>query len=449
MEDEEEIKSQSPNNLEVEKNSLHDKECENAAPKNVVLKAESKQCTCKQPQCENCTKKDDCEIFKGDVEQKIEEAKQSLEKRKSSKTKLWNFIFLLINVIVIAVIVIYQVNTEEGLSFEFLASSIGDRWWCLVCALFAFFGVMLCETIRNWILLYSSSKHNRPFLSYKVAGMGAYYDNITPLAVGGQPFQIFYMINRGEKPSVASGVPLARTIFGQLAFAITGFCVLIFSKVIAGGLEKVTYYAAVLGIVFQVLCTATILLLSISKKIGPAIVKGVLKFLSKIKIVKDSEKLYEKTMTFVQEYQYTMRYLVTSIGTFISAGVVSFLFVCMRVAVPFFICCAFVGFSVELYGTIFILSILIDAIMSYIPWPGASGVAEVSFTMLFSHPLVGLSGGALIWAMFLWRILTYYIYLLQGLLIMFYDYTHGNKKIPKTIEYFKKLDERRAKKNKE
>lgn len=446
MEDQEKDKSLSPNNLEAENNSVH--ALKNEEQKNEVSEVEVKthKCSCNKPECENCAKKDNCEIFQGDIEQKLEEAKQSVEKRKSSKTKLWNFIFLAINVIVIAVIVIYQTNTEEGLSFALLADLIGDRWWCLLCALGAFFMFMLCETIRNWILLYSSSKHNRPFLSYKTAGMGLYYDSITPLAVGGQPFQIFYMINRGEKPSVASGVPLARTIFGQLAFAITGFCVLIFSKIIAGGLPKVTYYAAVLGIVFQLVSTATILLLSVSKKIGPAIVKGVFRFLAKIRILKDSEKVYERVMTFVKEYQHTMRYLVTSIWTFIATGIVSFLVVCMRVAIPFFICCAFVGFSIELYGTIFILSILVDAIMSYIPWPGASGVAEVSFTMLFSHELVGLSGGALIWALFLWRILSYYIYLIQGLAIMSYDYLHGNKKIPRTIEYFKKVDERRARK---
>jgi len=270
--------------------------------------------------------------------------------------------------------------------------------------------------------------------------MGMYYDNITPMATGGQPFQIFYMINRGVKPSIASGIPFAKTIFAQLVFVIAGICVLIFSKIIAGGLPDVTYYAAVAGLIIQFFLTASIFLLSVSKHIGPAIVKGVLKLLSKIKIIKNPEETFAKVMQFVAEYQNTMRYLMNSIWHFLITGIISFMIVCVKALIPFFICSAFVGFSIELYGTVFILSILIDLIMSYIPWPGASGIAEVSFGLLFGHELVGLTGSSLIFAMLIWRVLTYYSFLIQGICIILYDFLRGNKKIPKTLARLRRID---------
>lgn len=449
MDGQKEKNSKSPN-LEAEKDSLHIEDCENLSIENTEEKSIDKECDCKgkTAKCENCRGKDYCEIFKNNIEQKLEEAKQSVEKHKSSKGKLWSFLFLLLNIIVFSVIIIVQINSEEGLSFASLVESIGDRWWCLLLALLSFAVFMFLESGRMWLLLKSSTKHNRPFLSYKVSSMGLYYDNITPFAVGGQPFQIFYLVNRGVKPSIATGIPLAKTIFSQLALVVAGVCVLIFSKIIAGGLSKVTYYAAVMGIVVQLVLTLSILLLAISKRIAPAIVKGILKFLAKIKIIKNSEQTFSRVMEFVREYQLTMQYLMTSPFTFLLAALDTFVLMCARICIPFFIVCAFVGFDIQLYGTVFIITILIDAIMSYIPWPGASGVAEASFVMLFSHPLINLSGSDLVWAMLLWRICTYYILLLQGVVIILYDYLHGNKKIPKTIEYFKKLDQRRLNKSK-
>lgn len=398
---------------------------------------------CKDKSCETCAEKENCEFANLNVEQKIEDAKKSVEKSRTSKSKLWSFIFLLINIIVFAVIIIYQINTEEGLSFGLLFELVGDKWWCLALALASFALYMSVEAFRYWLLLRATTKHNRPFLSYKVAAVGLYYDNITPLAVGGQPFQIFYLSNRGIKPSVASGIPFAKTIFAQLAFAITGICVLIFSKIIAGGLDRVTYYAAVFGIAIQLVLVGTILLLSTSKKIGPTIVRGIFNFLAKIKIIKDKEKSFAKVMNFVAEYQASMRALMANVVTFILTGVVSFLSICVKALIPFFIVCAFSGFNLDLYGTIFIITILIDAIMSYIPWPGASGVAEVSFSLLFSHSLIGLTGAGLVWAMLLWRILTYYSLLLQGVGVMVYDYLIGNKKIPRTIARLRKIERRR------
>ena len=319
---------------------------------------------------------------------------------------------------------------------------IGDNGWCLVCAVGAFLLFMALESFRYWLLIRRSTGHNRPFLSYKIAAMGMYYDNITPMATGGQPFQIFYMINRGVKPSVASGIPFAKTIFAQLVFVIAGICVLIFSKIIAGGLDEVTYLAAVVGLIIQFVLTFSIFLLSVSKRIGPAIVKWVLNLLKKMRIIKSPEETFSKVMQFVQEYQNTMRYLMSSIWHFLVTGFVSFLIVCVKVLIPFFICSAFVGFSVELYGTVFILSILIDLIMSYIPWPGASGIAEVSFSLLFTHALVGLTKGSpeLVFAILIWRVLCYYSFLLQGILVILYDFVHGNKKIPGTLRKLKRID---------
>ena len=79
---------------------------------------------------------------------------------------------------------------------------------------------------------------------------------------------------------------------------------------------------------------------------------------------------------------------------------------------------------------------MVDLAASFIPLPGGTGVAELSFTAIFAS----LMGSDIFWAMLIWRILTYYSYIIQGILITIYDYFRGNKK-QKWLEQKWKLEE--------
>ena len=68
---------------------------------------------------------------------------------------------------------------------------------------------------------------------------------------------------------------------------------------------------------------------------------------------------------------------------------------------------------------------MIELTLSFLPLPGGAGAAELSFTALFA---MYFGGGHLFWAMIIWRIFTYYGYILQGLIILVYDYFLGNKR---------------------
>ena len=69
--------------------------------------------------------------------------------------------------------------------------------------------------------------------------------------------------------------------------------------------------------------------------------------------------------------------------------------------------------------------ILVELATKYIPIPGGSGVAEISFSALF---MALFTDGTLFWAMLFWRIMNYFIYLLQGMIVLIYDFAYGNKK---------------------
>ena len=71
------------------------------------------------------------------------------------------------------------------------------------------------------------------------------------------------------------------------------------------------------------------------------------------------------------------------------------------------------------------------------PIPGGSGVAEISFSALFS---VLFEDGTLFWGMLFWRIMNYFVYLFQGLVVLVYDFAYGNKKNKISLKKYKEKE---------
>ncbi len=392
-----------------------------------------------------CTSEEDCKRQVKLAEEMAKEAEETAKKRKSKRSKMWSLFFLIFNIVIIVVAVIISASQEEGMV------SIGDMFsvanlWYLLAAVVAFACLMGFESLRYYILIWRSTKHSRPFLSYKVAAIGRYYDNITPLATGGQPMQIYYLKKRGIKASTASTMPFAIYVFNQMLAFIISICVLIFSKKIAGGLSPAVFTAAVIGVVINTCMMLFVFVLSFSKKVGPVLTIWVLKLLHKMHIVKDYTAVFRKCMRFVNEYQKTFRYFISNFKTSIMMIGSSLLVICTKYLIPAFVVCMFngTGFSWEVYSAVFIWCVLIEAVLSYIPWPGAGGVAEVTYTLMFAY--FSLSTGTTVWAMLIYRLFQYYIYLLQGLGVLCYDFFVGNKKIDRVNEHFKRIDDERKQK---
>ena len=62
---------------------------------------------------------------------------------------------------------------------------------------------------------------------------------------------------------------------------------------------------------------------------------------------------------------------------------------------------------------------------SIVPLPGSSGAAELSFLAMFSSLF---QEGTQVWAMLIWRLSSYYVFIIRGILVTIYDTAYGNKK---------------------
>lgn len=170
---------------------------------------------------------------------------------------------------------------------------------------------------------------------------------------------------------------------------------------------------------------------------------GILKFLAKLRIVKDYRRSFVKVMHTVREYVVMSRKFIGNFWIALGMLLLTVAQLLVVYSIPFVVYCTFMPVDWNVWFTLMTMAVVSDMACSFIPLPGGSGMAELSFFALFATLLIGIPDGVLVWALLLWRVYTYYGYLLQGLLVMFYDFLFGNKKIAPLLHRFKEEDRRR------
>ena len=123
-------------------------------------------------------------------------------------------------------------------------------------------------------MIHKTTGKHRPYLSLKTAILGKYYDNITPLGSGGQPFQIYYLTKGGVPGAESMYLPVASFFLNQLAFLILCIMAFIVNSVTqgapvsnAGTAGKTLLIMAYIGAVFSISIPVAIFIASFLPKL--------------------------------------------------------------------------------------------------------------------------------------------------------------------------------------
>lgn len=355
--------------------------------------------------------------------EQIKEAEIVVKEHKSKKKKIWSLVFFLFNVIFIAIFILIQ--GKNGLVAP--PEELHANWWFLIVAFSFVILWVIIDTIRFQVLIHKATGFNRPILAYKISALGKYYDVVTPFSTGGQPFQIFYANKYGIKGGQSVSITMSKYMFQQIAYFILVTVVLFTNLGVSGNAtgagQTVISIMSWIGYIIVTVLVLGISLIMLNKKIGVGIVVFFLKLFCKI-FKKDYNVLFRKVMRTVTLWQLSMRKYKKSPFIWIFNILTSIGFFLVQYSIPFFIYCAFEGFHPEVWFQVVTITIMVDLAASFNPLPAGAGVSELSFDALFR----GLFQGSTLWAMLIWRLLTMYIFLFQGLGVIIYDYTIGNRR---------------------
>lgn len=346
------------------------------------------------------------------------------KKAKRIRKIILTILFIAINAIVITITATSEFSNSNGATE---LSEIKINWWYLLPAALCFVGMIILEVAKYVLMIRRTAgrtdikKSAAWSLAWRTVMLGRYYDRVTPAAVGGQPFQIYHMRKSGMvSRGMASAIPVFGMISGQVAFILIAI-----PCFIAGGFSgenSVLILTAWFGLLFYAFWPILVASASFFPKPTTKLIKAFVKFLAKIKIVKNREAALSKIETEVGEYVRYTRMIMKSRSLFFAVIFMSIIANLLISFVPFFVLTAFGG-NVGFWSCL-VLTVAVESAVYFIPTPGNSGAAEGTFYIVFS----ALSTGYVFWAMLFWRLFSYYIYIMVGPLIYLKMYLESKYK---------------------
>lgn len=367
------------------------------------------------------------------VEDTLNKVNTTITKPKSKKKKIFNACFLIVNLILVF-FVFYNFATEQGGVHPLSELLDGHpKWKFLIIAITLYFVTVLFNTLKYFILIKQKTGKFRFWFSLKIASIGRYYDLVTPLGSGGQPFEIYYMKKNGYSSHTATAIPITKYMIWQLSFFLLCLGILI-----ANSHE---YLSSPLVLIFAWLGLSGVLLIflfvffvSITKRFGASIIVALLKLLFKLKIIKNYKLALVKVLKFVKSYQLTIKQFVKNPILILTEIIITMAGIISNSLIAFFIYLAFAESPDVSWWNIVCKCCVCELASCFVPLPGGSGAQELSFNALLGTLF---PEGSLFWGVLFWRILTYYLYIAQGGIILIWDLLSGKKKHTKPKPKFK------------
>lgn len=370
--------------------------------------------------------------------EKLKNALESQNPKKKKKSVILNLCLLAVNIIFMVFIVKSMLKDINGSVFDVIKNQ-GNKLLWLLGGVVAYIIFIVVQIFSYKILIRSLANNKSTKLAYDTAIVGRYYDNVTPMAVGGQPMQIVVLASHNVNATVSTGIPLIKLVINSfvsavlaLVFFIFGFPFLKMTTSLNSILILLLEVFGVIGLVISLLVAGLIFLVSSGKVVTKSFLRSVLRICYKMKLVKNYRKTYRKMLSQIEEYKFSMKYLLSNKKNLFILLLLNIIENLVYALMPYFVVMAFVD-SISISPIVFMLLCiskyyLCSMASCFIPLPGGTGMMEISFIILF-----GMSVGEnIVWALLGYRFFSYYLILIHG-------FIHELVKIIKNISKNKKL----------
>ncbi len=342
---------------------------------------------------------------------------EALKTKSASKKWLIAALFIAVNVLAILLTAVMEfIGDEHPINVFKVLGTFAENWVWGLGALILVALSLFFEAGKRFVFLQSTIKKNKPITSMNAAIIVKYYDSITPLGGGGQPFEIYYLRKKGLPIGIASGIPLVSYALNKIAYVFVSLIALMIY-----GFGEVGIFIKVLclvGLTINLVIPTAIVMFALMPRFSSAIARLISKIGKKLHLVKNQQEFYEKMTGNFTEYAECIKYFLHKSKISIIVGFIcSIAYFVAIYSLPYFTI-RMSGVHDVNWGRIFTYCVICYASITLLPTPGGSGGAELSFRSIFESYL---SGGILFWSMLSWRIFSYYIYIFLGLGLIIYQ----------------------------
>ncbi|HHW12513.1 MAG TPA: flippase-like domain-containing protein [Firmicutes bacterium] len=239
--------------------------------------------------------------------------------------------------------------------------------------------------------------------------------NITPLYSGSVPTQVYLLHQQGISIGKASAIVTIRVTFTSLLVSIGGpFLLFLFRGKLLNEIGLVGLAGFLNYIIIGALIFAGVLLFFLFRPTkGSFLIKKFFRLKPVQKILGPSAETYcQKLLTEWEEFRASLSTLAKD--KILPLLFVIFLTLCSWLSTLLMAPVVMMAFGVNIHGKIFrilLLEYVIYFLLSFVPIPGGSGVAEIGFFSLFA---IYLPKHLQAISVTIWRLLSYYLNTLVG-----------------------------------
>ncbi len=287
-------------------------------------------------------------------------------------------------------------------------------WWFLLALLFMFIYYVLRSVPLNTFIKKFSTNHK--FIStFRITLITQFFNAVTPFSSGGQPFQAYYLKKHNISLVDGTNIIIQNFIVYQIALIILGIFAITYNHFSPIFKEaQILKNLVTLGFIINTSITILLFLVAFLEKLNNLIIKLVIKILTFLKIVKDSNNIENSFKNYTARFHQGAKTLIADKKLFIGMIFINVLALCVLYITPQLLLFSLGHYNVNgLYAII--ASSYVMLMGSFVPIPGGSGGLEYGFIAFYGN---FLSGPILNATMLLWRFITYYLGMFIGAIAM-------------------------------
>lgn len=324
------------------------------------------------------------------------------------KNKKIKYIFNFLLIAIVLAIVLYfslKDNYQEIISTIFKMNYL----WIFVAILFLII-YRLCASLGHYYIIKANNGKVSYLKCFQINLMILFFHGVTPFAGGGQPMEIYFLHKEGISVTKATNITLQNFIVYQIALILTGLFALIYNRIFnVFPNDNLIKYLVVLGFLINTLVLVVTFILSFGKKTNKFIIEKGIHFLTKIKIIKDEQKVQDKCQKYLQSFHDNAMELKKNKKIVAFTVLINILGLMTLYSMPYPI---LRGMNVNINILKVVTAIAYVMIIgSFVPIPGGTGGIEYSFIFFFQYLI---SGSILHAAMLVWRLISYYLGMIFG-----------------------------------
>lgn len=315
--------------------------------------------------------------------------------------------------LLLTLIILYLILRDD--MSKIMQAIVNMNYLCLIVAILLCF---LSLIIKAYVLYNSVNNKEKLTLGQAIKHniITQFFNGITPLSTGGQPMEIYMLIEKGINPSVATSIIVQNFIFYQTALVIFGVLAVLYNwafQIFPS--TPVLRNFVLLGFTINIIVVLVLYMIILSKKKVKKLLLKIIHLLAKLNIIKDEEQKKEIWLERLEEFHNSSKELRKRKTLAIKGIILNFVSLACLYIIPLPLIYGLnASSSLNIMDTL-VASAYVLIIGAFIPAPGASGGIEYGFVKFFGNfiPKITLNATLLIW-----RFITYYLGMILGALLL-------------------------------